>query len=208
MSPQTVSFKIFEHSKWLKLRNRASEKKVLKLLRCVVDKYWPLWELEVFTCNDFLGYSIVFWRCFLRKSFKHWAEICECKSHDGQSTLRVSDIVTVSCFIATFSSSVVFRKVSSVYPINAQVSQGLWFFKIFDLNWQVRMCCKVSLRLCLILAWSLESDQPSQLSEMVFALRTFFQVYSELKISEFLLFSPRFQIGTKTLGFASFSNLS
>ena len=38
--------------------------------------------------------------------------------------------------------------VNDVSDQGSNVSQGFWFLKIFDLNWQARMCCEALLRLC------------------------------------------------------------
>ena len=126
---------------------------------CLADKYWSFLKLEFFTCNIYWTHSIVHFFgvvCCVSlltiepqnsNSKKPWLKD---QLFKYQTLLPV--LASFQLFRTTFwhTSSVVFLKVSIMYPIKAQMSlRAFDFFKIFDLNWQVRMCCEVPLRLCI-----------------------------------------------------------
>ena len=68
-------------------------------------------------------------------------------------TDQILEYQTGSCFFSIFlnnfwqPSGVVFLNVSIMSPIKVQMPQDLPKF-IFDLNWEVRICCELPLHLC------------------------------------------------------------
>ena len=69
-----------------------------------------------------------------------------------RSIFRVWDPVTSNCLSLTLSSKVFIDSCCITYVWKYQSHLWSWlqkFFRIYDLNWKVRMCCEVPLFLCL-----------------------------------------------------------
>ena len=74
---------------------------------------------------------------------------------NDRSTFRVSGAVTGFCFISMFSSNLMIdtwcslsESVNHISDQGSNVSQDLWSVNfVFDVSWEVRMCCEVLFRL-------------------------------------------------------------
>ena len=139
MAPKNVTCKNFEHSKFDVLLTNIGH-----------------FECSKFLHVTFLGAIVlfIFCRCLRWKSFNMGCKLVNLKRHDWQ--INFSSIRRCSCFISTFLNNLftdtwcrISRKVNHVSDQDSNVSEDSWFVNfILDLNWDVRMCCEVPLRLC------------------------------------------------------------
>ena len=138
--------------------------KQLLLFWRLVDKFCRFWELQIFTFSVFLGHRVPFivWRCLVNESLKRWAAKHRIwKATIDRSTFRVSNTVIGSCFISTLSNNFltdiwccISKSVNHVIDQGSNMYHGIsCSFKIFDLNWHGRTCCKVLIRLSNFAPW-------------------------------------------------------